>query len=141
MYPIVPNLSRRVTLDYKVPGTDIVLPEGLQCIIPIFSIQNDPEVYPMPEIFNPDRFTKDEIKKRHLSAYLPFGEGPRICIGMRFGLMQAKIGLAKLLMNYKFSKCSKTYEKIVFNPKSFTTVISPLGGMFLNVQQISECKI
>lgn len=137
MYPIVPNLSRSVTLDYKVPDTNVVLPKGLQCLIPVYAIQNDPEVYPMPEIFNPDRFTKDEVQKRHMSAYLPFGEGPRICIGMRFGLLQAKIGLAKLMMNNKFTKCSRTYEKIVFNPKSFATIISPLGGLFLNVEQLS----
>lgn len=138
MYPIVPNLSRRVTSDYNVPDTDIVLPQGLQCLIPIYAIQNDPEVYPNPEIFNPDRFSKEEVQNRHMSAYLPFGEGPRICIGMRFGIMETKIGLAKLLLNHQFSKCSKSYKKIVFNPKNFATTISPLGGMFLNVQPISD---
>ena len=66
----------------------------------------DPDIYPQPDLFDPYRFD-DEIKKSR-DTYLPFGNGPRNCIGMRFALIEMKILLAKILAKYKFVKCSQT---------------------------------
>lgn len=80
-YPPVPVLLRECNQDYLIPDTDITIPSGTQIHISILGIQNDPEHYPVPERFDPDRFTEEEKSKRHHYAYLPFGEGPRNCIG------------------------------------------------------------
>lgn len=82
-YPVVSNLMRAPIKDYKLPNTNIVIPKGQSVWVPVHAIHWDKNIYPEPEKFIPDRFTTEEKAKRHQFAYLPFGEGPRICIGMR----------------------------------------------------------
>jgi cytochrome P450 family 6 len=74
-------LNRECTKDYKIPGTDVVLEKGMPTVIPVLALHHDPKYYPEPERFDPDRFNENEKAKRHHFVYLPFGEGPRICIG------------------------------------------------------------
>lgn len=75
--------------------------------IPAYAIHHDPEIYPNPSVFNPDRFTPEEQVKRSPYANLSFGQGPRNCIGLRFGILQAKVGLAMMLKNFRFEPCEK----------------------------------
>lgn len=63
--------------------------------------------------------------------------GPRNCIGIRFGMMQTKIGLVTLLRNFEFSICDKT-TPITFIPNSF--ILSPKGGVYLKVKSIETCE-
>lgn len=74
-------LSRICTESYKVPDSDLTIEKGMKVIIPLFSLHHDQEYYPDPYEFKPDRFTPEEIKKRHPCVFMPFGEGPRNCIG------------------------------------------------------------
>ncbi|XP_021930152.1 cytochrome P450 6j1-like [Zootermopsis nevadensis] len=122
-YPILPFLDRKCVCDYKLPdpsgkGT-VVLPAGTGVYIPIIAIHNDPKYFSEPEKFDPERFTEETKKSRPNYTYFPFGEGPRICIGMRFGLMQVKTGLAQILSRYEISPCKDTPLSIAFDPKTF----------------------
>ncbi|PNF35807.1 putative cytochrome P450 6a14 [Cryptotermes secundus] len=132
-YPVVPILNRECTKAYKIPDTDIVLEKGIRTVIPILGLHHDPKYYPDPERFDPERFSEEEKAKRHNYVYLPFGEGPRICIGMRFGLMQTKVGLVSLLSKYQFSVSKRTPVPLVFETKSFN--LSPVGGMWLQIKK------
>lgn len=76
-YPPVTNLTRACTKDYQVDGTNFSIKKGQMVFIPAFAIQNDPDIYPNPSVFDPDRFTPEEQAKRSQYAYLPFGVGPR----------------------------------------------------------------
>lgn len=133
-YPPVPTLTRRTQRDYKVPGTNHVLEKGTLVWLPIFAIQNDPEFFPEPEKFKLERFTPEEIAKRGPNKWLPFGEGPRNCIGLRFGMMQAKIGLATLLDNFEFSLSEKTPIPLEIQPLPF--ILASVGGVYLQVKRI-----
>lgn len=132
-YPAVATLHRIFNKNYQLPNGSVV-PEGTFLTIPTYAFHHDPENFPNPDVFDPDRFTEEEKSKRHQFAYLPFGEGPRICIGMRFGLLQSKIGLAMLLKHFKFDICAKTEVPIKINQINMLFV--PLNGVWLKIEKI-----
>lgn len=68
-----------VTEPYQLPDHDVVLENGMDIFIPIQSIHYDEEYYPDPEVFDPERFTDEAVRPDF--TYLPFGDGPKICIG------------------------------------------------------------
>jgi cytochrome P450 family 6 len=72
------SVTRQVTKDYKVPNSNIVLKNGTMMIIPIYAFHHDPEYFPNPEVFDPDRFSPEEIVRRTslpFTPFIPFGEG------------------------------------------------------------------
>ncbi|XP_065080034.1 probable cytochrome P450 6a14 [Ochlerotatus camptorhynchus] len=133
-YSPVDNLFRMSNSPYTPEGLKFTIPPGTLFQIPIHSMHHDPGYFPSPERFDPDRFLPDVVKSRHPYAYLPFGEGPRVCIGMRFGLMQTKIGLVTLLRNFRFSPRANTPDQLRFDTKTF--VLTAQTGMYLKIDPI-----
>lgn len=84
MYSITVTLLREATEDYQVPGEPWLIKKGQKIILPMYSIHHDPEYYPDPFKFNPDRFSAEEKSKLPNGTYMPFGDGPRLCIGMTY---------------------------------------------------------
>jgi cytochrome P450 family 6 len=82
-YPIIPLTMRKSNSDYKVPGTMRVIPKGVTVMVPILAIHRDPKYYPDPNKFDPERFDDGNCASRPAYTFLPFSEGPRICIGQR----------------------------------------------------------
>lgn len=103
-------------------------------IIPSHSYHHDPEYFPQPEKFDPERFAPSNLNNIKSCSYLPFGEGPRNCIGMRFGRMQASIGLVKLIRYFRFDICEQTKIPVEFVIPSFN--LNPRGGITLRVSKI-----
>lgn len=103
-------------------------------MIPVYAIHRDPKLYPNPEQFDPDRFTPDQVKTRHPMAFIPFGEGPRNCIGMRFAQVQMKLGLASLLCNFRFSLSPRTKVPFQLQPKELFNIVD--GGLWLRAEKI-----
>lgn len=101
-YPILPLLFRECSEDYKVPDTELVIPKGTGVMIPVLGLQRDPAIYENPMEFKPERFSKSSHGAGDAKGlfYLPFGDGPRNCIGMRLGKLTAKLGLMTVLANY-----------------------------------------
>lgn len=127
-------LIRQATRDYPVPNTNFVIPKNTKLWVPITAIHHDPEHYPEPHKFDPNRFTQEEIQKRHPLAFLPFGTGPRNCIGLKFGMMQSRIGLVTLLRHFEFELSPKTTFEI--EKKEF--VMTPKGGMWLKIRKLNN---
>uniref|UniRef100_A0A1A9X3E8 Cytochrome P450 n=1 Tax=Glossina brevipalpis TaxID=37001 RepID=A0A1A9X3E8_9MUSC len=133
-YSVASILIRKALNDYQVPGSKFIIEKGTLVIIPVDAIHHDPDIYPNPEEFQPERFNADQVNNRHGMSWLPFGDGPRNCIGLRFGKLQTMIGLALLLNNFYFTLNPRTPVPMIFNPKSF--VLAPKGGIHLNIEKI-----
>lgn len=133
-YPPVPLLLRRATKDYKIEDTNITIKKGTRVNIPVLAIHRDPEYYPNPEIYDPDRFTPEEIAKRNPFTFLPFGEGPHNCIGLRFGMMQSKLGLVSLIRNFRITLSEKTEQPIEFRKNAF--ILTTESGMWIKFKKI-----
>ncbi|KAG6800704.1 cytochrome P450 6a14 [Apis mellifera caucasica] len=135
-YPVLPYLSRRSIEDYTFEGTKVSIPKNTLICIPVYPIHHDSSIYPNPEKFDPERFSEDEVKKRHSMHYFPFGHGPRNCIGLRFAIYQSKIALIKILSNYKIEICDKTLIPYKYDPFSFISL--PLTGIFLKITKLQN---
>nr|QZM07475.1 cytochrome P450 monooxygenase CYP6SY1 [Lasioderma serricorne] len=132
-WPAGETLFRVCSESYKLPNTDVVIDKGVKVWISVKALHWDPEWFPEPERFDPERFSAKNKENIKPFTYLPFGEGPRNCLGLRFGLMQVRLGLAVLLKNYKFDVSSKTKEPIELE-RSMLPVVK--GGIWLNVERI-----
>ncbi|XP_018577109.1 probable cytochrome P450 6a13, partial [Anoplophora glabripennis] len=134
MYPPLPLLTRESAEDYKIPGQDFILEKGTMVFIPASGIHYDEDHYKNPKVFDPDRFSAENKKARHPYAHLPFGEGPRVCIGERFGILQSKVGLTSILKDFKVTLSEKTKLPLKMNPHEKFT--SPIGGIWLKIEKV-----
>lgn len=98
--------DRRCTESCTING--VHFPKDTHVLVPIYAMHMDPEVWPNPGKFDPRRFTREEKAKRHAYSYMPFGHGPRCCIGKRFALLQIKLVLIKILREYRVETTDET---------------------------------
>ncbi|XP_047996590.1 cytochrome P450 6B4-like [Leguminivora glycinivorella] len=130
MYPIAPDLRRKSSSTYKIPGTNITIEKNQLVKIPILGIHHDETIYPNPEVFDPERFSPENIATRHSCAFLPFGVGPRHCIGLRFAQVQSRVCLAKLLSQFRVEPSNNTPRQFSYEPRR--VVLYPKGGLPIN---------
>nr|UDM55055.1 cytochrome P450 [Anopheles sinensis] len=129
-YPSLPILNRECTQDYRVPDSDVVIRKGVQVIIPLLGISMNEKYFPDPELYSPERFDEDTIN-HDPDAYYPFGTGPHNCIGLRQGVLVAKIGIILLLSKYNFRPSIPSKVKFA----SATISLAPDGGLPLKVER------
>ncbi|XP_011066198.1 PREDICTED: cytochrome P450 4C1 [Acromyrmex echinatior] len=98
LYPSVYFISRITSEDVKFKS--YIIPAKTIVHLNIYGLHRDPNFWPNPEIFDPDRFLSENIRNRHPYSYLPFSAGPRNCIGQRFALLEMKAMIASLIHNF-----------------------------------------
>lgn len=114
--PSVPFVGRRIHEDmtFKASGKEYTVPSGTIVYVFIYMLHRDPDVFPNPETFDPDRFLPENSLRRNPFAYVPFSAGPRNCIGQRFALSELKIVLAFMLRNFRIESVDAR-DKILSN--------------------------
>lgn len=117
LYPPAPIIDRKAVTDYQIPGTDVVIEKGTAVYIPLMGLHKDPQYFEDPLRYDPDRFTEERKAEIKPFTYMPFGEGPRYCIGMRMGLLQTAVGLITILRDYEVS-LNPDYKDNGIEPRS-----------------------
>ena len=115
--------ARVASEDYTLGKTGITIPKGMTVIIPVHAIHHSPKFYPNPHRFDPTRFMPENRDKLIPYTYLPFGAGPRNCVGMRFALMEAKTAIVRLITKYEFFRTKNT--KVPLQLKKYVAFLSP----------------
>lgn len=134
LYPPVPVTARVAVKPYKFKNTDFTLEKGVSVLIPIKALAKDPEYFPDPEKFDPDRFSAENKGTRNSYVSVPFGEGPRNCIGMRFGIVQASIGLIRILDNFRITISPSTKIPITF--RSVVLILQPNETLYVKAEKL-----
>ncbi|KAH0631994.1 hypothetical protein JD844_019970, partial [Phrynosoma platyrhinos] len=124
LYPIGGRIERVSKNTVEING--VTIPKGTVTMIPAFVLHRDPEHWPEPEEFRPERFSKENRKTLDPYIYLPFGAGPRNCIGMRFALLSLKVAMVVLLQRFSFRTCKETPIPLELDSKGFMQPKKPI---------------
>lgn len=100
LYPPVPAVSRMSVADDEINGVRI--PKGSVTVVMPYLIHRNPDLWPNPEGFDPERFLPEATKGRHKQAFMPFGAGRRICVGNGFALMEGVLLAAMTAQRFEF---------------------------------------
>ncbi|XP_078273752.1 cytochrome P450 3A30-like [Rhinoraja longicauda] len=115
LYPPAPRLERVCKKDVKLNG--MTIPKDTVVVIPAYVLHRDPKHWPEPEEFRPERFSKEARESVNPAVYLPFGIGPRNCIGMRFAQLMIKMAIVSLLQHLTLVPCAETPIPLELNVK------------------------
>ena len=137
MYPAIVGSDRVCVKPFelppRVPGAKPYVVQQDDCVwIPIYGIQHDPQYYPDPKKFNPDRFYDDPKQMANSLSFLSFGVGPRMCIGNRFALLEAKVLLFFVFAKCNLTPCAKSSIPLKLDRKGFAMI--PENGFWLKIQ-------
>ncbi|CAD0199578.1 unnamed protein product [Chrysodeixis includens] len=117
-------LDRTCVKTYELPppregGPPCVINPGEVVYNMVNCLHMDPKHFPDPEVYDPERFSDENKHNIKPFTFMPFGSGPRICIGMRFAMIELKVLMYHILLNYKIVKSEKTMDPIFLKPHNF----------------------
>lgn len=130
-------MRKRCTEEFELKGSDGVvchMKPGMELMIPVQALHKDPQYWENPEEYDPERFSPERKQSIERFAYLPFGEGQRICVGMRMAQLQIKAGLAMILKKYSLELSPKT--QIPLEMIAGTILPTPKGGLWVYFRHI-----
>ncbi|XP_014285590.1 probable cytochrome P450 6a13 isoform X2 [Halyomorpha halys] len=131
LYPLLGILKRICTKEYHVDDR-LTIPKGTDIFIPVQSINMDPEYFQEPETFHPERFLNLE---KLPSFFMPFGKGPRNCIGLRMAAISFKIAVARIISDFIILPSPKTTLPIKFDRKALFITCTPEDGLWVKFQK------
>ncbi|KAK1131286.1 hypothetical protein K0M31_017573 [Melipona bicolor] len=137
LHSAVGFVQKTCTEEFELQGSDGLtyrIKPGMEVNISIFGLHTDPRYWVNPDVFDPERFNDERKQTIEKMTFLPFGDGPRICVGMRMALLQMKACLATLLSNYKLELSPRTQLPLKMSPHYFMS--EPLGGNWMYISKL-----
>jgi cytochrome P450 len=128
LYPPAHTIGREATRDLRLGPFE--LPAHTSILISPWAMHHDPRFFPDPEAFHPDRWLDGSTAKLPKNAYMPFGGGPRVCVGNHFAIMEAVLVLVTIAQRARFERLSR--DSIGVQP---AITLRPLGGLPLRVRR------
>ena len=107
----------------------------MSIMVPVYAMHHDPQYFPDPEEYKPDRFMPENKSQIIPYTYLPFGTGPRNCVGMRFALMNIKTAAVHILSKYRFIKTQKTVTNFEYKKFVVFTQAVDMGTVRLELRK------
>ncbi|KAF1514401.1 Cytochrome P450 4V2, partial [Eudyptula albosignata] len=129
LFPSVPLFARALREDCCIRGYQV--PKGTNVLVITYALHRDPEMFPDPEEFRPERFLPENCKGRHPYAYVPFSAGPRNCIGQRFAQMEEKALLALILRHFWVDSCQKPEDLGITGE----LILRPNNGIWIKLKR------
>ncbi|GBN52604.1 Cytochrome P450 3A24, partial [Araneus ventricosus] len=137
MHPTITSGERTAVEDYVLGNTGVVVEKGMRVLVPTLAMHYDPEFFQDPKTFNPERFMDSYEPKHPQYAYLPFGAGPRNCLGMRFALLEIKMCISNLLRHFRLKPHSTT--KVPLEYKKGMILLS-IADLPLTVEKRTDAR-
>ncbi|XP_065159090.1 cytochrome P450 4g15-like isoform X2 [Atheta coriaria] len=101
MYPPVPLIARQLQEEVELRSGKYSLPVGATVVVVQAVLHRRPDVFPNPDVFNPDNFLPEKCQDRHYYSYIPFSAGPRSCVGRKFAMLKLKVLLSTIFRKYR----------------------------------------
>jgi cytochrome P450 len=128
LYPPAWSVGRVAIEDVTIG--EWTLPKGTRAGIVTYMTHHDPSLWEQPERFDPSRFGPERESKIPKYAYLPFGGGPRVCIGNHFAMMEAKLLLAGIASRYQLRLAKG--QRVAMQPR---ITLNPMGGLPMTLRE------
>ncbi|XP_076819249.1 cytochrome P450 4F6-like [Clavelina lepadiformis] len=137
----VPSIGRQLNEPLKIrstflPSKEAVIPDGSNIGLDIFALHKNPHVWENPNVFNPERFSRENSAKRSPHAFLPFSAGSRNCIRQNFAMNEIKVVLSQILRKYQVYLDEETPEPIM----QTSLILRSTNGIFIKFRPISTTE-
>ncbi|EFN72236.1 Cytochrome P450 4C1 [Camponotus floridanus] len=131
LFPVVPVIARRLTKDLRMG--EIILPKSADIILALGKVHRSKKYWSNPLVFDPDRFLPERLGNSQLCYYMPFSNGPRNCIGMKYAMISIKVILATLIRTFVF----KVDESIKISKikLKFEVLLSPIKPLKVKIEK------
>lgn len=128
LYPSVPVIGRHLLEDLEIDGK--IFPAGADVVIPMYLLMRNPEIYPNPEGYIPERYAVDKTTEKGNSyAYIPFSAGPRNCIGQKFAMLEMKSTISKILRYFELLPMGPEPDVVI------NIVLKSLNGINIGIKE------
>ncbi|PWA32207.1 hypothetical protein CCH79_00013461 [Gambusia affinis] len=138
----VQAVTRKYTQDVALPG-DLIVPQGVICLVSLYGTHHNPEVWTNPHEFDPLRFEPTSAQSRSSHGFIPFSSGPRNCIGQKFAMAELRVVVALTLLRFRLTpgvdpEAGSGSGKVRRLPQ---LVLRAEGGLWLQLETVNESNL